>query len=89
MVNIGSSRNHRVRLCLTIIPNSFFKIHGRWHLNRDDHYPIVLQTSISSGPLKGMNSIIMAIRRAGRGYQNAETFEMAIMFVCGGLNLMP
>lgn len=44
---------------------------------------------ISTGPLEGMNSIIMAIRRAGRGYRNAETFGMAIMFFCGGLNLMP
>ena len=45
--------------------------------------------AISTGPLEGMNSIIMAIRRAGRGYRNAETFGMAIMFFCGGLNLMP
>jgi transposase len=44
---------------------------------------------ISTGPLEGMNSIIMAIRRAGRGYRSAETFGMAIMFFCGGLNLMP
>jgi len=44
---------------------------------------------ISTGPLEGMNSIIMAIRRAGRGYHHAESFGMAIMFFCGGLNLMP
>lgn len=44
---------------------------------------------ISTGPLEGMNSIIMAIRRAGRGYRSAETFGAAIMFFCGGLNLMP
>ena len=44
---------------------------------------------ISTGPLEGMNSIIMSIRRAGRGYRHAETFGMAIMFFCGGLNLMP
>ncbi len=44
---------------------------------------------ISTGPLEGMNSIIMAIRRAGRGYRSAETFGMAIMFFCAGLNLMP
>ena len=44
---------------------------------------------ISTGPLEGMNSIIMAIRRAARGYRHAETFGMAIMFFCGGLNLMP
>ncbi len=43
----------------------------------------------STGPLEGMNSIIMAIRRAGRGYRNAETFGMAIMFFCGHLNLIP
>ena len=36
-----------------------------------------------------MNSIIMAIRRAGRGYHHAKSFGMAIMFFCGGLNLMP
>jgi transposase len=44
---------------------------------------------ITTGPLEGMNSIIMAIRRAGRGYHHADTFGMAIMFFCGGLNLMP
>ena len=44
---------------------------------------------ISTGPLEGMNSIIMAIRRAGRGYRHAETFGMAIMFFCGGLKLLP
>lgn len=44
---------------------------------------------ISTGPLEGMNSIIMAIRRAGRGYRHAETFGMAIMFFCGKLKLMP
>ena len=44
---------------------------------------------ISTGPLIGMNSIIMAIRRAGRGYRKAKTFGMAIMLFCGGLNLMP
>lgn len=44
---------------------------------------------ISTGPLEGMNSIIMAIRRAGRGYRTAETFGMAIMFFCGGLKLIP
>jgi transposase len=47
------------------------------------------QHPISTGPLEGMNSIIMAIRRAGRGYRHAETFGMAIMFFCGGLNLLP
>jgi len=44
---------------------------------------------ISNGPLEGMNSIIMAVHRAGRGYRHAETFGMAIMFFCGGLNLLP
>lgn len=44
---------------------------------------------ITTGPLEGMNSIIMAIRRAGRGYHHAETFGMAIMFFCGDLNMMP
>ncbi len=44
---------------------------------------------ISTGPLEGMNSIIMAIRRAGRGYRHAKTFGMAIMFFCGGLKLLP
>ena len=44
---------------------------------------------ISTGPLEGMISIIMAIRRAGRGYRSGETFGMAIMFFCGDLKLMP
>lgn len=33
--------------------------------------------------------ILVAIRRAGRGYRHAETFGMAIMFFCGKLKLMP
>lgn len=44
---------------------------------------------ISSGPMEGMNSIIMAIQRAGRGYRHAETFGTAILFFCGGLSLAP
>jgi transposase len=44
---------------------------------------------ISNGPMEGMNSIIMAIQRAGRGYRHAETFGTAIMFFCGGLKLAP
>jgi transposase len=44
---------------------------------------------ISSGPLEGMNSIIMAIQRAGRGYRHAATFGIAIMFFCGGLRMAP
>ena len=47
------------------------------------------QHPISSGPLEGMNSIIMAIQRAGRGYRHAETFGVAIMFFCGGLRMAP
>lgn len=44
---------------------------------------------ITSGPLEGMNSIIMAIQRAGRGYRHAESFGIAIMFFCGGLDMAP
>jgi transposase len=44
---------------------------------------------ISSGPLEGMNSLIMAIQRAGRGYRHAITFGVAIMFFCGGLRMAP
>ena len=44
---------------------------------------------ITSGPLEGMNSIIMAIQRAGRGYRHAESFGIAIMFLCGGLDMAP
>lgn len=44
---------------------------------------------ISSGPLEGMNSIIMAIQRAGRGYRHPETFGTAILFFCGGLDMAP
>ena len=57
--------------------------------SRLEHVISYCKHPISTGPLEGMNSIIMAIRRAGRGYRNAETFGMAIMFFCGGLNLMP
>jgi transposase len=44
---------------------------------------------ISNGPMEGMNSIIMSIQRAGRGYRHAETFGIAIMFFCGGLHMAP
>jgi transposase len=44
---------------------------------------------ISSGPMEGMNSVIMAIQRAGRGYRHADTFGTAILFFCGGLNMAP
>ena len=44
---------------------------------------------ITSGLLEGMNSIIMAIQRAGRGYRHTESFGIVIMFFCGGLDMAP
>jgi transposase len=44
---------------------------------------------ISNGPMEGLNSVIMSIQRAGRGYRHAETFGNAILFFCGGLKMMP
>ena len=44
---------------------------------------------ITRGPLEGMNFIIMAIQRAGRGYRHTELFGIVIMFFCGGLDMAP
>lgn len=47
------------------------------------HHPI------SNGVAEGLNSKIMGIQRRARGYRHFETFRMAILFFCGGLDLMP
>lgn len=44
---------------------------------------------ITNGPQEGMNSKLMSIIRAGRGYRHHETFRMAALFFMGGLDMNP
>ena len=44
---------------------------------------------ISTGKAEGINSVVMAIKRAARGYRTWTSFRTAILFFCGGLDLYP
>lgn len=44
---------------------------------------------ITNGPQEGMNSKLMSVIRAGRGYRHHETFRMAALFFLGGLDMTP
>jgi transposase len=44
---------------------------------------------ISNGPQEGMNSKLMSVIRAGRGYRHHHTFRMAALFFLGGLDMAP
>ena len=44
---------------------------------------------VSNGVGEGLNSRIMSVQRRARGYRFYETFRMAILFFCGGLDLKP
>jgi antirestriction protein ArdC len=41
----------------------------------------------SSEGYEGINSVVMTLQRAARGYRTWSTFRTAILFFCGGLNL--
>lgn len=38
---------------------------------------------------EGINSMIQEIKYRARGYRNRESFRMAILFHCGGLDMEP
>lgn len=38
---------------------------------------------------EGLNSVIQEIKYRARGYRNRESFRLAILFHCGGLNMNP
>lgn len=44
---------------------------------------------ITNGPQEGMNSKLMSVLRAARGYRTQETFRMAALFFLGGLDMAP
>lgn len=44
---------------------------------------------ITTGKAEGINSVVMAVKRAARGYRTWESFRVAILFFCGKLDLYP
>jgi transposase len=44
---------------------------------------------VTNAGAEGINSIIMTLQRAARGYRTWRTFRIAILFYCGGLALYP
>jgi transposase len=44
---------------------------------------------ISTGKAEGINSVVMAIKRAARGYRTWESFRIVILFFCGKLDTTP
>ena len=44
---------------------------------------------VTNAGAEGINSIVMTLQRAARGYRTWQTFRMAILFYCGGLALYP
>lgn len=44
---------------------------------------------ITNGPQEGMNSKLMSVIRAARGYRHHHTFRMAALFFLGGLDMVP
>jgi transposase len=47
------------------------------------------QHPITNGATEGINSKIMTIKRKACGFRNAQNFQTAIYFHCGGLDLYP
>jgi transposase len=44
---------------------------------------------VTNAGAEGINSVVMTLQRAARGYRTWSTFRTAILFFCGGLNLYP
>ena len=58
-------------------------------INHIDQIANYARHRITTGPAEGINSVIMAIKRAARGYRTWQSFRTAILFFCGGLDLNP
>ena len=58
-------------------------------LNHLDQIVNFARNSVTNAGAEGINSIVMTLQRAARGYRTWKTFRMAILFVCGGLALYP
>jgi transposase len=48
-----------------------------------------LKIRITNAGAEGLNSKIQMIKYRARGYRNEGSFERAILFHCGGLDLYP
>lgn len=44
---------------------------------------------VTNAGAEGINSVVMTLQRAARGYRTWKTFRIAILFFCGGLDLSP
>lgn len=58
-------------------------------INHIDQIANYAKHRISTGKAEGINSVVMAIKRAARGYRTWKSFRIAILFFCGGLDLYP
>jgi transposase len=66
-----------------------FKKVGGMIADRLDDIVSYFTHPITNGPQEGMNSKLMSVIRAGRGYRHHETFRMAALFFLGGLDMTP
>lgn len=58
-------------------------------LNHLDQIINFARNPVTNAGAEGINSIVMTLQRAARGYRTWQTFRMAILFYCGGLALYP
>ena len=58
-------------------------------LNHLDQIANFARNRITNAVAEGINSVVMTLQRAARGYRSWRTFRMAILFFCGGLDLYP
>ena len=58
-------------------------------LNHLDQIINFARNAVTNAGAEGINSVVMTIQRAARGYRNWRTYRMAILFFCGGLDLWP
>lgn len=58
-------------------------------LNHLDQIANFARNPVTNAGAEGINSIVMTIQRAARGYRTWKTFRIAILFFCGGLALYP
>jgi len=47
------------------------------------------RNAVTNAGAEGINSVVMTIQRAARGYRTWKNFRMSILFFCGGLALYP
>jgi transposase len=77
-----------IRLAKRSALRPFQKV-GSMIVDRLDDIVSYFTHPITNAPQEGMNSKLMSVIRAGRGYRHHETFRMAALFLQGGLDLTP